>query len=557
MEEKQKLQEGEIKLTVDSQSTFDETGLAGNGVAALSSGVLSNGQIFAGQYEILEKLGEGGMSVVYKARHLTVDRIVAVKVLLPGRELDETSMQRFQQEARAAARLDHPGIVRVFDFGLDEELNCPFLVMEYVQGQTLGEVLEERGALPEAQAKDIVLQVAEAIEHAHQRFVVHRDIKPSNIILQQVAGDRLRAQVLDFGIAKVIDKEAGQLTITRTGEIFGSPDYMSPEQCLGKALDNRADIYSLGCVLYECVMGRAPFHCDSPVETMMLQLSQKAVDFHTNVLSRPLQNAILKALEKDPASRFQSMEAFCQALGGGRAVQASLDTRLAFYLRQLRRNPKYALPSVVAFVLIFYAVFYIIEDNRDPTIGVDSQNNPLSWYALSEKFEKKGKKDKQIDALKHAIALRPDYYEAHYDLGKTLAYGKRDYVNGLAALERAEALSKGNVYVNQMIAMCLTRIAPEQIRAGKLLDAAANYERLSKLEPKNPEHLAALGEIALRTGDTPKAAEYFKRALALDPEFSTMWWHLNGLRKAGMDSEADRIKAFYKGRQILDSADHG
>lgn len=546
MEEKQKLQEGEIKLAVDSQSTFDEAMVAGRGEAAVSNGVLSTGQVFAGQYEIIEKLGEGGMSVVYKARHLTVDRVVALKVLLPGRELDESSMQRFHQEARAAARLDHPGIVRVFDFGLDEGLNCPFLVMEYVAGQTLGEFLEERGALSEAQAKDIVVQVAEAIEHAHQRYVVHRDIKPSNIILQEVAGNHLRAQVLDFGIAKVIDKEAGQLTITRTGEIFGSPDYMSPEQCLGKALDNRADIYSLGCVLYECVMGRAPFHCDSPVETMMQQLSQKAVDFDGKVFSRPLQNAILKALEKDPGSRFQSMEAFSQALGGGRAVQASLDTRLAFYLRQLRRNPKYALLSMVAFILIFCSVFYIIEDNRDPTIGADSQNNPLSWYALSEKFEKKGKIDKQIDTLKHAIALRPDYYEAHYDLGKALAYGKRDYVNGLAALERAEALSKGNVYVNQMIAMCLTNIAPQQMRDGKILDAAANYERLSKLEPRSPEPLAALGEIALRTGDTPKSAEYFKRALALDPEFLTMRRHLIGLRKVGMHSEADRIKSFYK-----------
>lgn len=546
MEEKEKLQEGQIKLTVDSQSTFDEAALAGKGGAAVSSCVLSNGQIFAGQYEILEKLGEGGMSMVYKARHLTVDRIVAVKVLLPGRELDESSMQRFHQEARAAARLDHPGIVRVFDFGLDEGLECPFLVMDYVQGETLADFLGTEGALAEGQAKDIVLQVSDAIAHAHERNVVHRDIKPSNIILQRLAGDRLRAQVLDFGIAKVIDKDAGQLTITRTGEIFGSPDYMSPEQCLGKALDNRADIYSLGCVLYECVMGRAPFHCDSPVETMMLQLSQKAVDFHTNVLSRPLQNAILKALEKDPANRFQTMEAFSQAIGGGRAVQASLDTRLAFYLRQLRRNPKYALPSMVAFILIFYTVFYVIEDNRDPTIGADSQSNPLSWYALAEKFEKKGKIDKQIDALKHAIALRPDYYEAHYDLGKTLAYVKRDYINGLASLERAEALSKGNVYVNQMIAMCLTNIAPQQMRAGKLLDAAANYERLSKLQPKNPEHLAALGEIALRTGDTPKGAEYFKKALTLDPEFLTMRWHLIGLRKAGMDSEADRIESYFK-----------
>lgn len=542
MEEKQKLQETEVKLTVDSQSTFDEKGSLGRGEGAGST-FLKNGQVLAGQYEILEKLGDGGMSVVYKARDQVIGRIVALKVLLPGRELDETVLRRFQLEAQAAARLDHPGIVRIYEFGLDEELNCPYIAMDCVQGQTLAEYLLEKGALSENEALDIVLQVAQAIAHAHEQNVVHRDIKPANIVLNRQGPGGARAQVLDFGIAKLTDKDAGQLTITRTGEIFGSPDYMSPEQCLGKGLDERADIYSLGCVLYQCLVGRAPFHCESPVETMMLQLSQKAVDFGCKPVSKRMQNVILKSLEKDPNNRFQSMEDFRLALGGGKKVQASLDTRLAFYLRRLRANPLYAISSLLAFVLIFGTVYFVLEDNRDPVISPDSLNNPVSWKALSEKFDKRGKTGKKIDALKRAIELRPDYYGALIELGKTLAYTKGDYPEGLIYLDRAEALEPGNPYANQMIAECLRRIAPVQMDAGKLSEAAVNYKRLARLEPQNAWPLASLGEIAIKTGDVKIAAQFFKQALALDPRFDTMRWHVPALRKVGMGAEADRIQS--------------
>ncbi|MBW1867329.1 MAG: serine/threonine protein kinase, partial [Deltaproteobacteria bacterium] len=203
-----------------------------------------------GRYEIIKELGRGAMGVVYQAHDPRIDRLVALKVLRPDRVTSQDFVQRFLKEAKAIGRLSHANIVTVYDVGQDHE--TIYIAMEFLEGRPLNEVVREK---PPA-VKDVInigLQVAEALNYAHARGIVHRDIKPSNIILD----DEGRIKITDFGIARIEDPEATQQT--QAGEILGTPVYMSPEQVMGKTVDGRSDLYSLGIILYELTTGQRPF----------------------------------------------------------------------------------------------------------------------------------------------------------------------------------------------------------------------------------------------------------------------------------------------------------
>ena len=198
-------------------------------------------------FEILGTLGEGAMGIVYKARHLLLDKVVAIKVLKEEYTSQSKIFLRFQQEARTTSHLSHENIASVHDFGLTEG-GHPFIVMDYVEGVTLAGLIEEMKVLPEDVALSIFQQICRALVHAHENNVIHRDLKPSNIILQKRASGEWHAKVVDFGIAKVMieSEDDHSPKLTQTGEIFGTPLYMSPEQCQGQKVDQRSDIYSLG-----------------------------------------------------------------------------------------------------------------------------------------------------------------------------------------------------------------------------------------------------------------------------------------------------------------------
>lgn len=241
-----------------------------------------------------------------------MDRTVAIKMLHAHLISDAHALQRFQQEAKASCALTHPNIISVFDFGIAPE-GQPYLVMEYLKGHSLSETLEREKTLRSARALHIFIQTCEALAHAHANGIVHRDLKPSNIVLTIAGEDKNFVKIVDFGIAKLLPaagREAMQLT--QTGEVFGSPLYMSPEQCMAQKLDNRADIYSLGCVIYETLTGIPPLVGKHSVDTI-----QK----HVNEMPRPLRYAnpdisvpdgmepiLFKALAKDPNQRYQSMQ---------------------------------------------------------------------------------------------------------------------------------------------------------------------------------------------------------------------------------------------------------
>ncbi len=268
------------------------------------------GLTIEGKYRIEGLIGTGGMGAVYRATRLLIGDEVAIKILHSERVVDPHASERFRREAQAAARLKHPNAVSIYDFGVSQE-GLQYLVMELIEGRSLREVSRQQGTLDPSLAAEVTSQVCAALDEAHRQHIVHRDIKPDNIILHS-SGSGLRVKVLDFGIAKLRDDTASHLT--QTGSVMGTPHYMSPEQCLGEELDNRADIYSVGVVLYELLCGRVPF--DSPISTAVVvqHVNQQPPSLRTlnPAISPQMEAAVLRALEKRREARPQTAGAYAR-----------------------------------------------------------------------------------------------------------------------------------------------------------------------------------------------------------------------------------------------------
>ena len=253
--------------------------------------------LFDGRYRLLGKLGFGGMATVYLAEDGTLGRNVAIKILAERYVSDEGFVERFRREAQAAARLNHPNIVAIYDRG--EAEGTSYIAMEYLDGQTLKDVIRERGPMPPADAIDDALQILSAVGFAHQHGVVHRDIKPQNVMC---ASDG-RLKVTDFGIAR-----AGASQMTEVGSIIGTAQYLSPEQARGQQVGPQSDLYSVGIVLYEMLTGEVPFDGDSAVAIAMKQVSDQPLPPSRIVPTIPpsLEQVVLRALAKDPTLRYQT-----------------------------------------------------------------------------------------------------------------------------------------------------------------------------------------------------------------------------------------------------------
>ena len=261
-----------------------------------------------GRYYVLETLGMGGMSVVYKAKHLESKRIYAVKTLRMQAAGDELTVKRFQREAETLTYLNHPNIVRIHDYGKTIKKQ-PFFIMDFLTGDSLNDVLKKEKLISYERVQTIFMQVLAAVAHAHKTGLVHRDLKPGNIMLLKTRQQSDFVKVVDFGIAK-FEEEAQKLT--RMGEVWGSPIYMSPEQCMGSQLDQRADIYSLGIVMYEALTGEVPFFGKNYVETMSKQIGEPArppSQMNPRVkIPEKLERIIMRSLEKEPNKRYQRVE---------------------------------------------------------------------------------------------------------------------------------------------------------------------------------------------------------------------------------------------------------
>jgi|AGTN01.1.fsa_nt_gi Serine/threonine protein kinase len=267
------------------------------------------GTFIAGKYEVLSVLGRGGLGVVYKAKQKHLERMCAVKVLTEKFSEDPNSFQRFEREARIASSLNNDNIISVFDFGLADE-GYAYLVMEYAQGEDLDTILGRQGRLEPARAIPLFLCVTTALNFAHVKSVVHRDLKPSNVMISSDENGQELVKLVDFGMAKSFSEvQDNHEQLTAEGRVLGTPAYMSPEQCLGTAVDARTDIYSMGALMYKAITGFPPFSGGSVYSVMTLHVSEppqpiSAIAPDLNV--GDLERVIMKCLEKEPEKRYQN-----------------------------------------------------------------------------------------------------------------------------------------------------------------------------------------------------------------------------------------------------------
>ncbi len=270
------------------------------------------GTLVAGRFKVEELIGQGGMGKVYRARHLALDRVVCLKMLKPALLEDPTLVGRFEREAKAASRLNHPNGISVLDFGRNEADGGLFIAMEYVQGTDLRIVLRDEWPLAEDRLCNIMAQVLAALGEAHAHHVIHRDLKPENIMVEHRRDQPDFVKVLDFGIAKILDSDMPGLT--RNDVVCGTPQYMAPEQATGSQLDARCDLYAIGVILYQMVTGHLPFDGQNSMEVLTKHVNEPPVPPRQRQPDAPISEAmealILRALEKDPALRPQSAEEF-------------------------------------------------------------------------------------------------------------------------------------------------------------------------------------------------------------------------------------------------------
>src|SRR6187399_2244189 len=276
----------------------------GRGMQAQAPDPFLQREILGGEFRILDKIGTGGMGSVYRAAQPAMSRMVAIKILHPQLALRKDLISRFRREARAMSQLTHPNTVKVFMYGQLEGDNSLYIVMELLEGQNLSRAVKREGPFSTTRAVGILIQVCGALQEAHEKGIVHRDLKPENIFLCRHGGLLDFPKVLDFGLAKITETELrpGSIQLTQEGMVFGTPEFMSPEQAQGKTLDHRSDIYSLAVILYEVLTGKLPFDARTPMEFIQLHVKQTPMPLSERVperrFPRELDEVLARALSK-------------------------------------------------------------------------------------------------------------------------------------------------------------------------------------------------------------------------------------------------------------------
>lgn len=361
------------------------------------------GTIIAERYELLSIAGSGAMGTVFKAKQIDLGRIVAVKLLDPQLVSDDENAARFQLEGKSLARLSHNHIGSFYNFGI-LKTGQPYIVMEYIEGPNLKSIILRNGSLEIEQILHIARQVSSAMQHAHELGIVHRDLKPENIVLQQTPEPDY-VKVVDFGLAKDT-AQAHTLGLTATGELIGTPLYLSPEQCRGQRADSRSDIYSLGCILFEMLTGRPPFEAETAIGILGKHLNQEIVIPKSSTLDRrsaALGQIILKAMVKDPQTRYQDMASLDSDLAYLKANQFdSLSTDLPILHKSSNKSNKVAMTvlAIVSIGLIAAASVYY----KSTTLK-NAEPETVEKLVEAIKNAPAGKQSKEQDLLKRLEKL--------------------------------------------------------------------------------------------------------------------------------------------------------
>lgn len=325
--------------------------------------ILEPGSIFEEAYLILNRIGQGGMGSIYKAKELELERVVAIKILRPDLMEEEEQRIRFRREGKLLSELSHRNILRFFRFGLRDG-TVPYIVMEYIDGESLSDLLAESGGLTLSRTLFVISRVCEAMYFCHSHGIIHRDLSPSNIMIG-ARPDSDDVKVLDFGLAHSVDGRGARLT--QTGALLGCVHYMSPEQCNGATTDLRSDIYSLGCVLFQCLAGEPPFRADSPVGLMHKhqtapppQVSPRGVaaDAHEQETLLFVDAIIAKAMAKEPAARYQTMKEF------GSDIKSLLDGRIDELSVQLPSSDSRMSVLVIGVLIVCLVLIAFLLFNR-------------------------------------------------------------------------------------------------------------------------------------------------------------------------------------------------
>jgi eukaryotic-like serine/threonine-protein kinase len=384
------------------------------------------GTVLSGRYKLEAKLGSGGMSTVYLARDTTLDRQVAVKVLHREMSEQEDQLQRFRQEARAVAKLSHPNVVAVIDAG--EDGGHPYIVFEYVEGETLKQRINRLGALDPQEALAYAIEIARGLTVAHNRRMVHRDIKPQNVLIDAEG----RAKLTDFGISRQLEQDG----MTATGRVLGTTDYVAPEQAMGHPVDQRSDVYSLGVVLYEMLIGQVPFQADSQVGVAMKHVNEELPDVQQRrpELSAAAAMVVERATAKDPDQRYQqvgeliddlstALEVEAARAGGATGEATSVLDAVAPEERQLsagrgRRSWLAIALIVIVIAAVLLAVQLIGSGNGGG--GGGALNGKGSTVALSEAsdYDPEGDGQEDPETVSFAVDGNPTttaWSSEHYD----------------------------------------------------------------------------------------------------------------------------------------------
>ncbi len=339
---------------------------------------------FAGKYQFVSEIGSGGMGVIYKAKQPLLDRYYAIKMLNVRNAIQQT-LARFHQEAKAASTLNHPNVISVHDFGFTDD-DDPYMVMDFVEGMSLANLIQTGGAIPYKEALGIFVQIATGMNHAHALGVLHRDLKPSNVMLTNPESVVAEVKIVDFGIAK-INKAEECSSLTQTGDVFGSPLYMSPEQASGKKVDARSDIYSLGCLMYEVLTGAPPLEADTIIQTMFLQLHQMPASMSEKSGSHfpdSVEYVVRKCLEKDPALRYQTMFDLKVDLFKVAVEQPIREQKYSALSKAPKAIFKMKWLPILFAILAFVAASYTVFERRE--MSVESERREAQALSTEQKF---------------------------------------------------------------------------------------------------------------------------------------------------------------------------
>jgi serine/threonine protein kinase len=485
-----------VSQTHDSSGGFAPTGDRPKFSLIANSEDRLLGTTIGDRYKIVSLVGKGGMGAVYKAKHSSLGKMQAIKVLKQSALGNSTALNRFDIEAKAASSLNHPNLVSVHDYGLTTD-GAPYLVMDFIEGVSLLDVLQRDGALNSALVIELFEQICDGLAYAHSQGVVHRDIKPSNIILTRTAGGAAQIKIVDFGIAKIVSNDEAR-ELTQTGEVFGSPMYMSPEQCEGqKEIDARSDIYSVACVMYEALTGQAPFTGANAIQTMYKQLNEmpSPMDVPNRRLKIPpaLENVVMRALEKRPSERHQSMDALKQDLqlikSGGSPSRAR--SQLWFNKKPIRKR------------VFVYSLAIII----GTWLGITA----ASLWALAP------------------VVFMPEWQRTLHKANNNLRKGRYDfaeqyYNKSISLVDKSHESALTRAFVRSNFAdFCLLMADSEQdnnqtLRALHLYEQAqalASAENHGKPSLEESSYIGRQGDCYFRIGKYAKSVQTFRQAIAI------------------------------------------